>query len=351
MILDNNEGLRFFAEQNVLSNEETCDRLKISKQYLYRLIKEEKLIPFKQMKGGYLFWKPDILAFDQERRIRAGYGSSTHKAIEDFEMLNLNPEEIDSIHIYRYDRDAAIDDFYEVCGGNERNQLMRVDAPTFIVKMNDGVEYWISGLLCGYVGTSTDGTEKILHKLGILDSYNTRESEAYVAASHIIHIYKTDNGWETVRKESYWDKLIEKEHGTFGLSTNLYSYNNNLVLVVERYGINYSDKYEQLPADFIETCFEFIEDATTVENLTKEKALETGHFITTGRLTNIFQIILSNDQKRELWMIYPNDEKYDAENQTMLDILTGLGLELKKEEASPTFWKKLKDIPRSITRK
>ena len=50
-------------------------------------------------------------------------------------------------------------------------------------------------------------------------------------------------------------------------------------------------------------------------------------------------------------MIYPNDEKYEAENQTMLDILIGLGLELKKEEASPSFWEKLKDIPRSITRK
>ena len=106
-----------------------------------------------------------------------------------------------------------------------------------------------------------------------------------------------------------------------------------------------------LPSDFIETCFEFIDDATMVENLTKEKALETGHFVTLGRLTNIFQIILSNDQKRELWMIYPNDEKYEAENQTMLDILKQLGLELTEEKLSSSFWKKLKDIPRSITRK
>ena len=139
--------------------------------------------------------------------------------------------------------------------------------------------------------------------------------------------------------------------GIFGLSSNLYSYNGNLVLVVERYGINYSDKYEMLPSDFIETCFEFIDDATMVENLTKEKALETGHYVTLGRLTNIFQIILSNDQKRELWMIYPNDEKYEAENQTMLDILKQLGLELTEEKISSSFWKKLKDIPRSITRK
>lgn len=351
MILEGNEGLKAYAQNNVLSNEETCDKLKVSKQYLYRLINEEKLTPFKQMKGGYLFWKPDVLAFDQERKIKAGYGSSTHKAIEDFEKLDLNPDQIDSIHIYRYDRDAAIDDFYEVCGGDEKNQLMYIEAPTFIIKMVDSTEYWISGLLCGYCGTSTGGTEKVLYKLRILDSYNTRESEAYVAASHIIHIYRTDSGWETIRKESYWDKLCEKERGIFGLSSNLYSYNGNLVLVVERYGINYSDKYEMLPSDFIETCFEFIDDATMVENLTKEKALETGHFVTLGRLTNIFQIILSNDQKRELWMIYPNDEKYEAENQTMLDILKQLGLELTEEKFSSSFWKKLKDIPRSITRK
>lgn len=79
-----------------------------------------------------------------------------------------------------------------------------------------------------------------------------------------------------------------------------------------------------------------------VENLTKEKALETGHYVTLGRLTNIFQIILSNDQKRELWMIYPNDEKYEAENQTMLDILKQLGLELTEEKISSSFWKKLR---------
>ena len=173
MILEGNEGLKVYAQNNVLSNEETCDKLKVSKQYLYRLINEEKLTPFKQMKGGYLFWKPDVLAFDQERKIKAGYGSSTHKAIEDFEKLDLNPEQIDSIHIYRYDRDAAIDDFYEVCGGDEKNQLMYIEAPTFIIKMVDSTEYWISGLLCGYCGTSTGGTEKVLYKLGILDSYNT----------------------------------------------------------------------------------------------------------------------------------------------------------------------------------
>ena len=352
MVVNDGEGLRIWAAQNVLSNEETCDRLKVSKQYLYRLIKEGRITPFKQMKGGYLFWKQDVLNFDQKRKIKAGYGSSTHKAIKDFEELNINPDQIDSVHIYRYDRDAAIDDFYEVGDCNEKNQLIHINAPTFIIKMRDGVEYWISGLLCGYIGTSTGGTEKVLYKLGILDSYNTRESEAYVAASYIIHIYKTDDGWDTVRKDSYWNKMIEKESSIFGLSANLYSYNNRLVLVIERYGIGYSEDYEELPADFIETCFDFIENATAVENLTKERALETGHFVTMGRLTNIFQIIIANDQRRELWMIFPRDEKYKAENKTMSDILTGLGLELiQKEKASPTFLQKLKGIPRNITRK
>ena len=66
MILEGNEGLKVYAQNNVLSNEETCDKLKVSKQYLYRLINEEKLTPFKQMKGGYLFWKPDVLALDRK---------------------------------------------------------------------------------------------------------------------------------------------------------------------------------------------------------------------------------------------------------------------------------------------
>lgn len=355
MISDSNEGLRAYAQQNVLSNEEACDRLKVSKQYLYRLVNENRISPLKQMKGGYLFWKQDILDFDQGRKVKAGYGSSTYKAIEDIKKLeddaDFDESNIDSIHIYRYDRDAAIDDFYDIYGLEEKNQLMEIEAPTFIIKMNDATQYWVSGLLCGYYGSSTRGTEEVLHRFGILDTCNTDESERYVCSSKIIHIYRTDNGWETVRKESYWEKLLDSGAGVFGLSSRLYSYNGKLVLVVERYGINFSEKYEQLPSKYIEACFEFIEDATTVENLAKNVALETGHYINVGSLTNIFQIILANDRKRELWMIYPNDEKYEAEQKTMLDILTKLGLQLAKENTSSTFWEKLKEIPRSITRK
>lgn len=63
------EELRKLARQNVLSVEEVCSLLQLSRQHVYNLVKDGKLQTLKQTKRGYLFWKPDVLECDFWRRV------------------------------------------------------------------------------------------------------------------------------------------------------------------------------------------------------------------------------------------------------------------------------------------
>lgn len=62
------KDLREFARQNVLSLDEVCNLVNLSRQHIYTLIKKGSLVPLKQTKRGQLFWKPDVLECDFWRK-------------------------------------------------------------------------------------------------------------------------------------------------------------------------------------------------------------------------------------------------------------------------------------------
>ena len=64
------EHKRQFVRNEIMTLEEVVDALNISKQYLYRLKNEGKLIPFISNKGTNIYWKDDVLQYAQSSSSR-----------------------------------------------------------------------------------------------------------------------------------------------------------------------------------------------------------------------------------------------------------------------------------------
>ncbi|MBK5450906.1 DNA-binding protein [Bacillus sp. TH22] len=62
------EQLTKFIQDEILNSSEALDILGCSRQYLNKLIKEEKLIPIKETRRDRLFYKQDILVRKEKMR-------------------------------------------------------------------------------------------------------------------------------------------------------------------------------------------------------------------------------------------------------------------------------------------
>ncbi|MBK5489739.1 DNA-binding protein [Bacillus wiedmannii] len=62
------EQLTKFIQDEILNSSEALDILGCSRQYLNKLIKEEKLIPIKETTRDRLFYKQDILVRKEKMR-------------------------------------------------------------------------------------------------------------------------------------------------------------------------------------------------------------------------------------------------------------------------------------------
>jgi len=58
----NREELENFLSAELINTAEASHLLNCSRQYIYKLVKEGKLKPFKSLEKERLFWKSDILA-------------------------------------------------------------------------------------------------------------------------------------------------------------------------------------------------------------------------------------------------------------------------------------------------
>lgn len=357
MIEDNKSGLKSIAYENVLSSEETCDYLNISRQYLHNLVKNNKIKILKSIKGGTIFWKPDVLNFEAQRHAdklsqnHVILGGSTYRAEEAFDKLNLNPEEIDSIHIYIDERDAANDGYYNLKSIETYNTLVGIEAPRCIIRMLDNTEYWFEGFSVGSDSESCHGSERMLNKLGIIEIGKDRINRI-ISGSHILHVYNTVDGWDIQNSESLFVTLdVMSCDERLPVHTRLYHFNGKLVLINERENKRWKfERLEALPIEYIEKLFEFIPNVSIVQYMERERCFENGYYITTSQVTNIFQVVISDERNRELWMLYPDESIDNKELRTLQDILQGFGLRLDTKVASTTFKALLKKRIRLVIR-
>lgn len=332
MKTNSNDGMRKLAEINVLSTEQTCEILNRTRQQVNNLVHVGDIIPLKKMSRCNLFWKPDILNYaeykyaknkDEHHEI---IRVAPHKAITEFERLGISGKKIDEIFIYFDSKDAIEDNFFNLLGPTDKNTLIPVEAPTFVV-ICDSCEYWFSGINCGYAGVGPRSTEELLIHLGILIKEEEKVN-SIISDSSIIYISRDNDEWTIETKESYF-RNAEKEDSYGETLAHLYHYNQKLVLACENN--NLFDCWNERTSAYLSRYADFMHSPTTIEFLSYEEALNSGHFTIIFNNTIVFQIIIRDAFGKELWLPHPSEERINLRNPSIQDVLCINGIELDKE--------------------
>ncbi len=69
----------------------------------------------------------------------------------------------------------------------------------------------------------------------------------------------------------------------------------------------------------------FTPNPVSVEFLSREEALQTGHYNVRGSRQCIYQIIIRDISDRELWLNYPFEQMPDERSQSMRDLFRKIG--------------------------
>ncbi len=344
--------LKEIVKNNVLTSDDVCGMLHISRQQVSNLVRRGSLKPLKENRGGNLYWKPDILELIQKRsHIRENaytheiLGDSTNSAIRMYKDLNLAQENIRKIEIYYDEQNAIYDGFYCVDDRYIPNTLCAMSAPTFVIELFDGTQFWFRGLNCGYLGTGPHGSEDVLLDLHIITRKGQLE-ELFCAGK--IRLTNEDNRWDMEcdpRNDS--EESVRARY-----STRNYIYNGTHVLAQHGYD---SASYllldeRESPLTYVKAYADFIKDPVQILFLSREEALSSGHFgMDYGQMV-LYQLIIRDFSGKELWLAYPVDLKPMQKQPKIMDLLTGLGMNFETEKLPKRIFNWLQTEPHYTTK-
>lgn len=329
----NTEYIRNVIKRDVLVASDVSEMLGVSKQQIINLVKKGTLIPIKETPNGYLFLRDDISKYIEkklqfnENKIQKIIGDGvTWRSKEYFDNEVKDYEKIHSVHAYFNKTDAIFNGCYLPVGKFQRDTLLGLDAPTFVITYDNGEELWFDGFNCGYNGTGPNGSYHVFEKLGIPDPDVLYYSEW-------IRCYREGDSWKVISKKRdvYCNDIPEKERKEkSGLGGSLCLFNNKLVLIQNR-----ADRYalDTKPIDFVEKYSYFVPNPVSVTFMAKSVAEETGHYVSSLLDSAYYQIIIEDITGRELWLDYYIDENAPINKQQNLQtILEKLEMEISKED-------------------
>lgn len=354
---NNLDGVRLAALRNILTTEETCNILGRSRQQLNNILKNGDISVFKSTSNGNLFWRPEVYELlrkinrERPREIHKIYGHSTDKSWEAYKDLNLDKEEIDQIFVFFSHRDAILKNFYNVNEVEMPDTLTMVEAARFIIVMNDGREYWFDGFTCGYSGQGCGGTEDVLSDLGILEK--EYPVNPIISSSRMLHFWRDNGTWqhigsESVTEEHHMDSFSERD--LLGIEECFYRYNGHLVLTQgARYRSVFGEIKEPSKEVLLKSLY-FVPNPVSVEFLSKEEALSTGHFENRYGETILYQVVIKDVSDRELWLNYPFEKLPEKKQHSMKELMDVLGVKLKDQTVPEKIVGWLSQKPRNIYR-
>lgn len=318
-----------YIKENMLFTSEVCQILGVSRQQISNLVKQGKLSPLKENANAAIFLKSDIDAYIAEkmswnihyRNEIIGNGNTFHSR-KHFDLIEELHDEIVEVHLYFHSQDAMFDGYYTLQGRYQRNTLLGLEAPTCVMKLTDGKEYWYNGFNCGYGGTGPNGSYDALIKLRVPEALAKK-----LFYTEKISFYKVKETWEMVNRA---DSIAKSDYPDF--ECNICLYNNRLVLVQTK-----AEKYkkERKYGDFLEKYNFFIPKPIEITFFSREEALNTGHYVSTFRYSTIYQIVIKDVSGNELWLDYQFDENLPIKKQQNIEeIMKKIGIEIPKNKES-----------------
>lgn len=331
------EYMRNLIKKNVLVVSEVSDMLGVSKQQINNLIKKNKLLPVKETPNGYLFLRDDIYDYSQQKiklnlqKPKEIFGKGiTNRAKEFFDKSIADYDRIQNINIY-FDRNSAIfDGYYTQAECFQKDTLIRIDTPTFVITYDDEKEIWLDGLNCGYTGEGPRGSHDVLVKIGI-----PSKDANMVYQSKWLSYYREEDGWKVINKNrsneyenKEWSErwIEERELGSY-----ICLFNNHLVLLQEKVNTFHRDTK---PIDFLLKYSFFVPQPVSVTFMTRKMARDTGHYLSSSLNIAFYQIIIKDVTGNELWLDYFLDENVPiSKQQNLKDILDNIGIRISKENS------------------
>lgn len=323
------------VRDEVMTASEVADLLGVTRQQLVNLEKKKRLLPVVQKKGINLYIKCDVEEY-QKIKSKAqtiipqpviGHGV-TQKCYDHIKNELPNKGNIEAIFIYFNYIDAIMDGFYTTYEIAKRDQLMKLNVPTFIVKYSNLNEVWYEGLNCGYGGTGPHGSVDVLTKFFDVP----KEIAEQVFYAKYMKLYREGAKWRCICdiREAYKnDGKSTYEIESFKSVSKIMLFNNKLVLLQEK-----SSRYwnEDEARNFLNSNLSFISYAKRITIYPRDLAIKTGHYINSSVGETIYQIVIEDVSGRELWLNNYVDENTPIHRQdTIGEILRKLDFDVVED--------------------
>lgn len=328
--------LRLFCRHSILTTTEVAKKLNVSRQRVYKLIKNGELSPIKQTPQTSLFLLADI----QQYLIRQGnhypYPAKTPPMFFDrsgvpkdnikyFRNNRHKLDDIQSVYVYFDEIDAVLGNHYMPSEDIRFGSLIGLDIPGLILQDTRGNQMWLRGCNCGYGGAGPNGTATILKECGF-----SEEQISYVFNYRIVRLLRDEKGNTEI---SYHNSEIDSFDADSG-HANLYFSENRLVLVQDNFYLRTKPLVNTLIKymAFIPHPVEFMLFPTD------EMAKEHGYFLPGIHGEEVYNIIIQDISGKQLWLSTFVDELEPIElQQDVKDLLDLTGFQLPTVENNKYF--------------
>lgn len=339
------EFIAGIVRDEVMTASEVADALGVTRQQLVNLEKKKRLLPVVQKRGINLYIKCDVEEYrEMKNKVQTivpqpviGHGV-TQKCCDHIKDELPNKGDVEAIFIYFDYIDAIRDGFYTTYEIAKRNQLMKLNVPTFIVKYSNLDEVWYEGLNCGYSGTGPHGSVDVLtHFFGV-----PKEMAEQAFYSQYMKLYREGAEWRCIseiRGVYKNDGKSTYEIESFKSASKIMLFNNKLVLLQEK-----RNRYweEDEARNFLNSNITFISYAKKITIYPRDLAIKTGHYINSSVGETIYQIVIEDVSGRELWLNNYVDENTPIHRQeTIGEILRKLDFDIVEGSKKQSVLKKV----------
>lgn len=340
------DSLDLFLEKQICTQQEVAEELNISPQMVSKLVKQNKLTPLSSIRGVNVFAIDSVKEYimkkkgEQVEAPRKIFGGTTRQFISDFEE-QIDPDRVMAVYVYSNSYDAILDGFYSVRNDEVKDQLLEIDVPNLIVKLEDLSELYFYGANCGYYGEGPRGTNKVLReKLGV-----SLETSNYVYNHTWLKLYKDNEGWRCSQSHEISEidnNFTEQMKGPHYYG-KVFLYNRELVILRNSFGKCWD---ETDYVEFLQRFSEFIPNPTDMTIYTRDEAIKTGHYACTPTGDTVtYQVVIADSSKREIWLdIIVDESKSINEQMNIEEVLDYLGVGLDEKQGEKFATKYIRDL-------
>lgn len=269
----------------------------------------------------------NMIAFFEQFNVRKAmgyhkiYGSSTDKALREFYGLDIDPSKVQQVFVFFDKWDAILHGFFNLEEEESNGKLVYLDAPRLIIITDDN-QYWFEGFTVGYAGQGCGGTEEVLLKLGIIEK-DEYPIQLEIQQNKVLHYYREDGKWTYSGDGSKRDK----HHTDIDCNINLCRRDGKLILLQAR-RIQKDEMNKALEPDLDWLCESeyFIDRPAKVRIMSNDEAVKQGYTREWITGDEVYQIVISDEYNREIWLTYPFEELLDDRRSNFAEFMNQLGV-------------------------